>query len=88
MDGFGPLVSENCTPAGRAPRIAEPTRRRRPYPSVGSEISSASATSTRMLGTVPMSSARPRGARPSCGGAIIWNRNQTIGGSERHEQAL
>ncbi len=49
MDGFGPLVSENCTPAGRAPRIAEPTRLRRPYPSVGSEISSASATSTRML---------------------------------------
>ena len=88
MDGFGPPVWEDFTPAGRAPRIAEPTRLRRPYPSVGAEISSASATSMRVLGTAPTSSARPRGARPSCGGALIWNRNQTIGGSERHEQAL
>jgi hypothetical protein len=52
-----------------------------PYTSVGSEISRAVATSTKVLGTPSSSSARPRSARPSCGGGLIWNRNQTTVGS-------
>ena len=53
-----------------------------------SEISRTFSTSTKMLGAAPSRSAHPRSARPSCGGALIWPRNQTTVGSERHEQAL